>query len=271
MRDVVGVLEGHYPPGLAEEWDAVGLAVGDPDASVHRVLFAIDPVAVVVDEALLLQADMIVTHHPLFLRGVHSVAAVNHKGRMVHELVSHGIGLFSAHTNADSARPGVSDALAAALGVRDTRPLDPSPADPNLGLGRVGALQQPMTLAAFADVVAAALPSTAHGVRVAGDPDALVRTVAVSGGAGDAHLADAAVSGADVYVTSDLRHHRAQDHLVDGGCALIDVAHWAGEWPWLPMAAEALRAGLERRGATVEVHVSTIPTDPWTLHRGSTR
>ena len=271
VRDVVGVLEAQYPPGLAEEWDAVGLVVGDPDASVHRVLFAIDPVAVVLDEALMMQADMIVTHHPLFLRGVHSVAAVNHKGRLVHELVSHGIALFSAHTNADAARPGVSDALAEALGVHDTRPLDPAPTDPNLGLGRVGTLDEPMALAAFADVVAAALPLTAHGVRVAGNPDAIVRTVAVSGGAGDSHLAMAAASGADVYVTSDLRHHRAQDHLVDGGCALIDVAHWAGEWPWLPMAAEALRTGLQERGATVEVHVSAIPTDPWTLHRGSTR
>jgi putative NIF3 family GTP cyclohydrolase 1 type 2 len=76
---------------------------------------------------------------------------------------------------------------------------------------------------------------------------------------------------ADVYVTSDLRHHRAQDHLVDGGCALVDVAHWASEWPWLPIAADALRDDLVERGSTVEVHVSRIPTDPWTLHLGSTR
>jgi len=76
---------------------------------------------------------------------------------------------------------------------------------------------------------------------------------------------------ADVYVTSDLRHHRAQDHLVDGGCALVDVAHWASEWPWLPVAAGALRTDLAALGSTVEVHVSTIPTDPWTRHRGSTR
>ena len=271
VRDVVRVLEQRYPPSLAEEWDAVGLTVGNPDATVRRVLFAVDPVAVVLDEALVLQADLIVTHHPLFLRGVHSVAAVNHKGRLVHELVSHGIALFSAHTNADSACPGVSDALADVLGVVDTRPLDPSPSDPSVGLGRVGTLAEPMTLATFADRVASVLPATAQGVRVAGDPEAVIRSVAVSGGAGDSHLAMAQMSGADVYVTSDLRHHRAQDHLVEGGCALIDVAHWAGEWPWLSVAAEALRADLAERGATVEVHVSTIPTDPWTLHRGSTR
>jgi dinuclear metal center YbgI/SA1388 family protein len=269
VRDVVALLEQRYPPSLASDWDAVGLACGDPDASVSRVLFAVDPVAEVVDEALLLQADLIVTHHPLFLRGVHSVAAVDHKGSVVHTLISHGMALFSAHTNADHADPGVSDALAAALGLRQVRPLVPDPGDPSLGSGRVGVVAEPMRLSRFAEIVAAALPVTHHGVRVAGDPDAPVSTVAVCGGSGGEFLA-AAAAVADVYVTSDLRHHHAQDHLVDGGCALVDVAHWASEWPWLPVAADALRADLAARGATVEVRVSTVVTDPWTLHLGST-
>ena len=270
VGEVIAMLERRYPPGLAAEWDSVGLTVGDPPATVSRVLFAVDPVMDVVDEALVLQADLIVTHHPLLLRGVHSVAAVNHKGSVIHTLVSHGIALFSAHTNADHADPGVSDALAAAVGVTDVRPLAPEPGDPAVGTGRVGTLLEPTTLAAFAATVASALPATHHGVRVAGDPDAEVRTVAVCGGSGDAFL-DLARSAADVYVTSDLRHHRAQDHLVDGGCALIDVAHWASEWPWLPVAAEALARDLAEVGSTVDVHVSSIPTDPWTLHLGSTR
>ena len=264
------MLERRYPPALAADWDAVGLTVGDPSATVSRVLFAVDPVMDVVDEALVLQADLIVTHHPLLLRGVHSVAAVDHKGSVIHTLVSHGIALFTAHTNADHADPGVSDALAAALGVSGLRPLVPEPGDPAVGTGRVGTLAESTTLAAFAATVASALPVTHHGVRVAGDPDAQVRTVAVCGGSGGDFL-DAAARAADVYVTSDLRHHRAQDHLVEGGCALIDVAHWASEWPWLPVAAEALTGDLAAIGSTVDVHVSSIPTDPWTLHLGSTR
>ena len=270
VRDVVELLERRYPPELASDWDAVGLACGDPDASVSRILFAVDPVAGVVDEALLLQADMIVTHHPLLLRGVHSVAAVDHKGGVVHTLISHGMALFSAHTNADHAVPGVSDALANCLGLTGLRPLVPVPGDAGVGTGRVGVLAEPVSLARFAEIVASALPTTHHGVRVAGDLNAVVRTVAVCGGSGGEFLADAA-GVADVYVTSDLRHHRAQDHLVDGGCALIDVAHWASEWPWLPVAADALRNDLAERGSTVEVHVSRILTDPWTLHLGSTR
>jgi dinuclear metal center YbgI/SA1388 family protein len=270
VRDVVALLEQRYPPVLASDWDAVGLACGDPDATVSRVLFAVDPVAEVVDEALVLQADLIVTHHPLLLTGVHSVAAIDHKGGVLHTLISHGIALFSAHTNADHAVPGVSDALAECLGLSDLRPLVAVPGADGVGTGRVGELAEAMSLASFAEVVAGALPATHHGVRVAGDLDAPVRRVAVCGGSGGDLLADAAAV-ADVYLTSDLRHHRAQDHLVDGGCALVDVAHWASEWPWLPVAADALRDDLVERGSTVEVHVSRIPTDPWTLHLGSTR
>lgn len=262
------MLEQRYPPHLAAEWDAVGLVCGAPQATVSRVLFAVDPVREVVDEALLLQADMIVTHHPLLLRGVHSVAAVNHKGSVLHTLISHGIALYAAHTNADHANPGVSDALAEALGLVDLQPLAGDPADSDVGTGRVGRLDEALTFRALVDRVAERLPATAQGVRAAGDPERLVETVAVCGGSGDAFLADAARI-ADVYVTADLRHHRAQDHLVDSECALIDVAHWASEWPWLPIAAEALRRDAEGDGSTVEVHVSTIVTDPWTLHRGS--
>lgn len=270
LRDVVQLLERRYPPTLAADWDAVGLVCGDPDASVRRVLFAVDPIAEIVDEALLIQADLIVTHHPLLLSGVHSVAAVDHKGSVIHTLISHGIALFTAHTNADHASPGVSDALASMLGLSGLRPLVPDPDDPSVGTGRVGHLAEAVPLATFAELVARVLPATHHGVRVAGDLLAPVRTVAVCGGSGGDYLAEAAAT-ADVYVTADLRHHRAQDHLADGGCAIVDVAHWASEWPWLPVAADALRTDLAERGSTVDVHVSTVPTDPWTLHLGSTR
>ena len=270
LSDVVVALDARYPPELAADWDSVGLVCGDPSATVRTVLFAVDPVMSVVDEALAIGADLVVTHHPLFLRGVHSVAVTSHGGRVAHTLISHGIGLFTAHTNADSAQDGVSDALAAALGLRGTRPLIPDAGAADVGTGRVGDVDVPMTLAEFSARVAQALPYVAQGIRVSGDVDQIVRTVAVCGGAGDSYL-EAAAEAADVYVTSDLRHHRALDHRLGGGCALIDVAHWAGEWPWLTIAATQLAADLAVRGTTVEVHVSAIPTDPWTAHLGSTR
>jgi dinuclear metal center YbgI/SA1388 family protein len=130
LADVVAALEDLYPPTWAESWDAVGLVVGDPDAVVRRVLFAIDPVDVVVAEAAERGADLLVTHHPLYLRGTTSVAATTPKGRVVHRLVAGGCGLFVAHTNADVASPGVSDALADAVGLIETRPVQPLSTDP---------------------------------------------------------------------------------------------------------------------------------------------
>ncbi|MGN6330923.1 MAG: Nif3-like dinuclear metal center hexameric protein [Motilibacteraceae bacterium] len=130
LADVVAVLDELYDPRWAEDWDAVGLALGDPAQPVRRVLLAVDPTDEVVDEALAWGADLLLTHHPLFLRGVHGIAATTPKGARAHRLVRAGVALFTAHTNADSAHPGVSDALAAALGLADTRPLTPRPADP---------------------------------------------------------------------------------------------------------------------------------------------
>jgi dinuclear metal center YbgI/SA1388 family protein len=133
------------------------------------------------------------------------------------------------------------------------------------GSGRIGALTEPTTLRAFAEQVQAALPDTAHGVRVAGDPERTVHTVAVTSGAGDFLLETVLGTGADVYVTSDLRHHRAGEFLEHQGPALVDVAHWAAEWTWLPVVERKLVEELTAGGDTVETRVSTTCTDPWTF------
>jgi putative NIF3 family GTP cyclohydrolase 1 type 2 len=140
--------------------------------------------------------------------------------------------------------------------------------DSGRGGGRVGELAEPLALREFADLVAATLPPTAHGVRVAGDPTRMVRRVAVCGGAGDSLLGSARASGADAYLTSDLRHHRASEHLEAGGCALVDVAHWAAEWMWLPQAARLLEQDAAAAGIALGTTVSTTVTDPWSFHVG---
>jgi dinuclear metal center YbgI/SA1388 family protein len=381
LADVVAALEARYDPQWAAEWDAVGLVCGDPDAEVRSVLFAVDPVDAVVSEAIESGADLLVTHHPLFLTPVHGVPATDPKGRVVHRLVRAGCALHVAHTNADVARPGVSDALADAIGLVDTVALEPSPADPldqlvtyvpldavetvvdalsdagagaigdytrcsfaaegtgtflpgegarpalgrvgrlervrearvemtvprhrrdhvvaalraahpyeepafaviegavgapnGRGSGRVGRLSRPEPLATFARRVAGVLPATAVGVRATGIAAARVETVAVCGGSGGSYIDQAYAAGADAYVTADLRHHPTSEALeaaVPGRpgsrrpMALLDVTHWASEWPWLAGAADALRGDLEAGGATVSTSVSSIVTDPWTQH-----
>ncbi|WP_456817884.1 Nif3-like dinuclear metal center hexameric protein [Cellulomonas sp. URHB0016] len=378
LADVVQLLDRRYPPRTAESWDAVGLVAGDPDQDVERVLFAVDPVAAVVDEAVEWGADLLVTHHPLLLRPVHSIAATTFKGALLHKLVRSGVALHTAHTNADAAEGGVADALAEAVGLLDTVPLQAAPAEtldkhvvfvpvadaerlvdalaaagagrlgeyarcawtstgegtftpgpgatPSIGrpgevtrvvearvemvaprrsraaviaamraahpyeepafdvlelgswpggtgIGRVGRLATPTTLAAFAAAVAAAVPATEQGVRFAGPPDGVVERVAVVGGSGDSLFDEVRSAGVDVYVTADVRHHpaselreRAEFEARDGRSApyLVDLAHFASEWPWLARAARTLETDVAGTGATVETRVSTLRTDPWT-------
>ncbi|PVG81850.1 Nif3-like dinuclear metal center hexameric protein [Nocardioides gansuensis] len=365
LADVVDLLHGWYPPATADSWDAVGLVAGDPASEVRKVMLAVDPTADVAREAVDWGADLLLVHHPLFLKAVHGVPATTPKGRTLHTLLAGGCALLAAHTNADQAAGGVSESLALALGLTDLAPIHPAPgprldkvvtfvphehaeavrsamaaagagaigdydscsfstsgegrfrplegagpalgsvgslevvpetrvetvaprsrrtavvramlaahpyeepafdvielADPgtsSTGTGRVGSVE-PTTLQHFAESVAAALPATAHGVRVGGDPDREVRRVAVCGGAGDFLLDDLVGSDVDAYVTSDLRHHRAGEFLEHGGPALVDVAHWAAEWTWLPVVAARLSEAL---GDTVSTRVSTLCTDPW--------
>jgi len=266
VAEVVSALEAAYPPGTALEWDAVGLVCGDPQAPVDRVLLAVDPVLDVVEEAVAFGAQLLVVHHPLLLRAVHSVAADTPKGRIVHRLLTAGCALYVAHTNADAAREGVNEALAELLGLRGLRPIEQGTGAPGTGIGRVGDLPEPMPLAHLAELVAGRLPATAQGVRVSGAPEAVVRTVAVCGGSGDSLFDQVRASGADVFVTADLRHHPASEargHRTDGRPFLVDVAHWASEWPWLDRCAGVITDTL---GDDVTTRVSTRSTDPWTFH-----
>jgi dinuclear metal center YbgI/SA1388 family protein len=137
------------------------------------------------------------------------------------------------------------------------------------GSGRIGRLTRPQTLREFGAQVARALPATAQGVRICGERERRVETVAVCGGAGDFLLEQVRATSADVFVTSDLRHHPASEFREHAGSpALVDVSHWAAEWTWLPVAADAVRKELHQRGATVETRVSHLVTDPWTFHVG---
>lgn len=251
-----------WPLSGAESWDAPGLLVGDPAASVASIYLAVDAVLDTVNEAVEAGADLLLTHHPLLLRGVTTVAEDRYKGAVVARLIRGGCALIAAHTNADVVETGTSAVLAEMLGLDDILPIVAGDT-PTQGIGRVGVLREPMTLGALARKLGAQLPATASGIRVSGDFDTPVQRIALCGGAGDSLLSEPAVLAADVYITSDLRHHPASEFRenarVAAGTALIDVSHWASEWLWLDTAAEQLRRVLPQ----VTVTVSDLRTDPW--------
>jgi dinuclear metal center YbgI/SA1388 family protein len=366
LGEVIAVLDEAYPPQLAHDWDSVGLVCGDPDEQLESVTLAVDATDAVVDTVG--PGGLLVAHHPLLLRGVDTVAASTPKGALIHRLIRSRAALFTAHTNADAANPGVSDALAESLGLTVDGVLEPAgfgaaldkwvifvPADntealrealfaagagrigdyshcswsitgtgqflpgagaspaigtvgavqrveedrveviapaslrarvlaamraahpyeepafdvfslaalpAGTGIGRVGSLPRPLRLADFVELVNQALPQTTWGVRAAGDPDASITRVAVCGGSGDSLLGAARSAGVQAYLTADLRHHPADEHRRGSEVALIDVAHWASEYPWCSQAAALLRSHF---GERLPVRVCPVRTDPWTI------
>ena len=267
LAEIIDVLDRAYPPALAHDWDSVGLVCGDTDDAIDSVTVAVDPTAAVIDTVG--DRGLLIAHHPLLLRGVDTVAASTPKGALIHRLIRRGAALFTAHTNADAANPGVSDALADRLGLTVEAVLEPAfdmlrrePLPGGVGIGRIGTLPEPQRFADFVARVQTALPTTPGGVRAAGDPDALITSVAVSGGAGDSLLGAAAAAGVQAYVTSDLRHHPADEHRRRSDVALVDVAHWASEFPWCEQAAELLR---RQFGTKLPITVCSLRTDPWNI------
>lgn len=372
LADVIAVLDDAYPPGLAHDWDSVGLVCGDPNDPIESVTVAVDATPAVVDTVG--PRGLLLAHHPLLLRGVDTVAAGTPKGALIHRLIRDRAALFTAHTNADAASPGVSDALAAVLGLTVDGILDPAAAGPALdkwvffvpadnaaalreavfaagagqigdyshcswsvtgtgqflpgpgaspaigtagaveqvvedrveviapaavrgrilaamravhpyeepafdvfalaplptgtGIGRLASLPEPQRFGDFVARVNAALPQTTWGVRASGDPDAPVHRVAVCGGAGDSLLAAARAADVQAYLTADLRHHPADEHRRGSAVGLVDVAHWASEYPWCTQAADLLRAHF---GDILPVTVCPVRTDPWNIEAGPSR
>ena len=288
---VTDVLERLYPLRYAEDWDHPGLIVGDPTAPVRRIAFAADPTAAVIDEAIGWKADLLITHHPLLFRAVHEVSGRGVHGDDAMRLNRAGCALWVGHTNADASVRGPGQAAADLFGLEDQRPLvpidDPQAPGP-VGLGRVGRLAEPMRLRDFAARVARTLPPTELGVQVSGELDEPVSLVAVLPGSGDSLFDEVRASGADVYVTSDLRHHPATDAMEQarhearlraagvaiGGRAgdrtvrpaLINTPHSAIESLWFHYATEDVPAAVEAAyGTRPQVTWIRRNTDPWNL------
>ena len=264
LREITDAFEALWPIAGAEEWDRPGLVTGSQQQSVARILLSVDVTSAVVDEAIDGGFDLILAHHPYLMRGVTTLAEDSVKGAVVAKAMRHGLAIYAAHTNADIVPGGVSDILVKACGVESARPLVPVATGSDVGHGRIGELAQTIKLGDFARQLARVLPSTATGIRVAGDYEREIKTVAVCGGAGDSFIAAAIASRADVYVTSDLRHHPAQDAIElaaigQAAPALIDISHWAAEWLWLETAERQITGIFEG----LQVVVSQLRTDPW--------
>ncbi len=262
VQDILKAINNIASFSLAESWDNVGLLVGDPSMNVSGILIALDPTSSILKEALELNANIIITHHPIIFRPIKSMRGDHPQGRLLTRAIKDNIAIIGCHTNLDLARGGVNDVLADELGLTDTQPFPcqagKSPAEPSFG--RIGRLSAPISGADFLQHTMDTLKTPA--MKIAGALPEMICQVAVCGGSGSDLAEDAFKAGSDIFLTSEVKHSVARWAEEAGHC-IIDGGHFPTENIILPTFANALKKQLNMANAP-EVHITSRQQDVFT-------
>lgn len=268
--NIINKIEELAPKRLAYEWDNVGLLIGDYNQNIKKVLISLDASQSVIKEAIEKNVDLIITHHPMIFKGIKQINTSSIVGEKVIKLIKNNISLYTAHTNLDAANSGVSDILAEKLKLHNSKILNITSKESlynnkldrvaeEIGIGRVGELEEEMTLGAFVQSVKEQLEL--DNVRVVGNLSEKIKKVAVSPGSSMGFVKDAIEAKADVYVTGDIKYHEAFD-MLEAGMPLIDAGHFGTENILLPEIKEYLD---KHFGKDIEVNLSQVNKDPFTI------
>ena len=225
LQDIINIIESVAPLSYQEDWDNSGLQVGDRNAEVNAALLTVDVTESVVNEAIDLGCDLIVSHHPLLFRGLKQITGYTPQERCVLKAIQHNIAIYSAHTSMDSWLHGVSGKMAEKLGVKEYRILSES--QDNVGLGVIGMLPEPMRVQEFVAHVAKVFDIEGAGLRYVESKEERVQKIAICGGAGADLVNEAIAQSADVYVSADFKYHEMQ--AAAGQIAVVDMDHWVSE------------------------------------------
>ncbi|MFH1673438.1 MAG: Nif3-like dinuclear metal center hexameric protein [Pseudomonadota bacterium] len=265
VSDLVDVMEEVAPSSLAESWDNVGLQVGSFNRPVNKVIVALDPTPAVVSSACSQETDLLITHHPLIFHPVKSVNLDLYPGNIIGEAIKNGLAIYAAHTNLDSCIGGVNDIMSIRLKLRNVKVLRPVQTDsfPNadVGLGRVGDLEEPIGLKRFAEKVKQEL--NLESIRVVGKPDTVIERVCICCGSGSSLLKDFLACGADTYVSGDLHYHDGRTAEI-AGKTLIDIGHFYSEHLIVAALATILEQASLKKGWDLQVIPYPNERDPFT-------
>lgn len=262
FKDIQKIVETLAPSHLAQDKDPIGLHFGSPNQKVKKILVTLDIRPEVVEEAIRLDVDMIVAHHPPIFRGIQSFNVDIPQNAMYAELIKHDIAVLAAHTNIDAAQSGMNDWLAEALQLENTKILKVTQDDgiEQFGYGRVGNLAEKMPFKKFVDYVKSVFE--VDGLRYVGeDLEREIEKVAIMGGDGGSTYTNALAQGADVLVTGDLYYHTAHD-IQAAGLYAVDPGHHI-ERIFIPKMTHYINRISSKEGYELEVIPSTLNTDPF--------
>lgn len=223
-REIVEIIEHTYPKHAAEKWDNVGLLVGRTEKEVKKIFVALDATDEVIETAIQIGADMIITHHPMIFSPMKKITDEHFIGSRVVKLLQHDISYYAMHTNYDVL--GMSELSGEILGLQDMEVFEVTDVEKCIGYGRIGNLEKEMTLAECCELVKQRF--SLEGVRLFGDKEQVVKRAAVLPGSGKDMIATAISNGAEVYITGDISHHDGIDAVAQG-VAVIDAGHYGLE------------------------------------------
>lgn len=242
IKELVKLIEDHYPKYLAYEWDNPGLILGDMEREVKRVLLSLDVTENIIDEAISKGADCIISHHPCVFSGVKKITTEDYVGRLLLKAAENKIALFSAHTNMDTAEFGINEKLKEMFELKNAEIIEINPDNPTAGLGRIGDIE-PVTLGEFSEKVKKVLKTPV--LRYSGDESQIIKRVAIGSGSCAELIGPAKAKGADTIITGDLKYHICLEHT-NNGFSIIDAGHFATEIIVREMFSDILKdTGLE--------------------------
>ena len=276
VAQIIRIMDEVAPPWLAEEWDNVGLQIGDPRLPVRRIWVALDPGPEVVKAACEKKVDLLITHHPLIFRPLNSIDFDTPGGSIIQMAAHHQLAIFSAHTNLDIVRDGVNDVLAQRLGLRHLAMLQPVHAgkrskedismltggETEHGIGRIGSLAKAGSLKSLVSMVKSKLKL--DFVKVAGNPAMKVTRVAICSGSGSSLMQTFLSSKAQAYISGDIHYHDARE-AETANRAIIDIGHFPSEHLMVDALAQQLESIISKAGIEAEIIACTIEKDPFKI------
>ena len=258
VNNIINEMELLAPTYLKEDFDNVGLMVGDKNKEVKKVLLALDCTLKVIEEAKKENVELIITHHPLIFKRPSSITTDTLQGKKIIELIKNDISLYSSHTNLDSVENGLNDTIVSILGFDSSKILEKNKRDDKAGLGRIVSLNESIQLEDLISKIKKSL--NINNLRVVKGKDK-VNKIAIINGSGQDFIGKAVALGADCIITGDTTYHFASDYK-EMEISILDVGHFASE----QITFFNVMENLKEKFKDVEFITSTVEEDPFSFY-----
>ena len=237
-KDIINILEKKFPKINAEEWDNVGLLIGDYDKEIKKIQFSLDATLESIENAISKKVDMLITHHPIIFKAIKDITEQNILGKKIRDLIKNDINVYAIHTNLDSSIEGLNDYVLKKIGILEYKILD-FDEEKNCGTGRIFKLNEEKNLKNFIEELKLKLKILNLRV-ISNDLNKKIKKIALINGSAMSYWRKAKKEKVDLFITGDIGYHDALDAL-ESGLNVIDFGHYESEHFFYEILIEELK------------------------------